>query len=425
MDYEVNSSKSIYNKIVSAMQATCPSFLYCNSVLRIISEQSIEMNSPLFLIHIKFDPAFDIVDRSTISQCLAKFGVDEATILEIIHILYGEESCRLRIWDRSWQQLEIKEREPIELLLSRMISFLVLHSVLEKSNANATDGIRWGETELHHLIFQDEICLMARTVSAIQRKLQELALSAREVGLQISAEETTIMRISTSGKTPVRLNDVTLRDVKTFCFLGSIFSKFGGIKAEVKQRLSSAKYVFQDLRERFVSADTIEQKMAIFNSRVKPVLLYGCETWSEPKWAMKKLQKFVNNCMRVMLPTHPRDQRELLNRCGEDPIQYQIRYKKWLFIGEVLRTPNTIMTARSFQWNPQGSRSVGRPSFTFNRTVEDRLQKIGPTWPELILLAQDSNVWTQFIEQYIYGYANRRKVEEFLQAANINTEVGE
>ena len=41
--------------------------------------------------------------------------------------------------------------------------------------------------------------------------------------------------------------------------------------------------------------------MRIFNSNVKSVLLYGSETWRETKSLSKKLQTFVNKCLRQIL----------------------------------------------------------------------------------------------------------------------------
>nr|KAG5705871.1 hypothetical protein BaRGS_030761 [Batillaria attramentaria] len=39
-------------------------------------------------------------------------------------------------------------------------------------------------------------------------------------------------------------------------------------------------------------------KLRIFNSNVKSVLLYGCETWRTTKTMQQKIQTFFNTCFR-------------------------------------------------------------------------------------------------------------------------------
>jgi hypothetical protein len=39
----------------------------------------------------------------------------------------------------------------------------------------------------------------------------------------------------------------------------------------------------------------------LFNTNDKSVLLYGCETWKETREIWKKLQSYVNRCLRFIL----------------------------------------------------------------------------------------------------------------------------
>jgi hypothetical protein len=42
-------------------------------------------------------------------------------------------------------------------------------------------------------------------------------------------------------------------------------------------------------------------KLKMFNSNVKAVLLYDCETWKVTNSIMQKLQSFINRCLRRIL----------------------------------------------------------------------------------------------------------------------------
>ena len=51
-------------------------------------------------------------------------------------------------------------------------------------------------------------------------------------------------------------------------------------------------------KDRTISLNT---KLRIFNSNVKSVLYYGCETWKTTVSCIKKLQTFVNGCLWKIL----------------------------------------------------------------------------------------------------------------------------
>jgi hypothetical protein len=46
---------------------------------------------------------------------------------------------------------------------------------------------------------------------------------------------------------------------------------------------------------------TQHTKVRLFNSNVKPVLLYGAETWRTTVSTNKKVQTFINTCLRRIL----------------------------------------------------------------------------------------------------------------------------
>lgn len=83
----------------------------------------------------------------------------------------------------------------------------------------------------------------------------------------------------------------------------------------------------------------------------------------------------MNNCLRVILPTRSSHSGELLTMCMEVSFVNQIRYIYWLFIGKILRKPNIIITAKSFQWIPLGKKNNGCLKFKLKRTVEDRWER--------------------------------------------------
>nr|KAG5696758.1 hypothetical protein BaRGS_013567 [Batillaria attramentaria] len=72
-------------------------------------------------------------------------------------------------------------------------------------------------------------------------------------------------------------------------------------------------------------------KLRIFNSNVKSVLLYGCETWRTTKTVQQKIQTFLNTCLRrifnIRWPEKIRNE-ELRERAGQEPLAKQILRRK-------------------------------------------------------------------------------------------------
>jgi hypothetical protein len=65
----------------------------------------------------------------------------------------------------------------------------------------------------------------------------------------------------------------------------------------------------------------MQKKLCIFNTNMKAVLLYGCETWKNSKSITAKLQVFINKCLRKILRIFWLDQitNKELWKCTKQP----------------------------------------------------------------------------------------------------------
>ena len=70
---------------------------------------------------------------------------------------------------------------------------------------------------------------------------------------------------------------------------------------------------------------------------IKPVLLYGAETWRASVTNIKKLQSFTNNCLRRILGIHWPDKisnLKLWQRTRQKPIEQEILQRRWPYSSE-------------------------------------------------------------------------------------------
>ena len=145
---------------------------------------------------------------------------------------------------------------------------------------------------------------------------------------------------------------------------------------------------------------SISTKIRLFNSNVKSVLLYGCETWKTTQGVINKLQVFANRCLRKILKLKWTDKirnEQLWERTGHLPIQNEIGRRRWKWVGHTLRKGKNSITRQALQWNPQGSRGRGRLRETWRRCMEREMKHVRMTWVALSKNAQDRDVWGRFV----------------------------
>jgi ribosomal protein L31E len=202
---------------------------------------------------------------------------------------------------------------------------------------------------------------------------------------------------NTKSKEPVKIQGNILEEVESFTYLGSVVDKTGGTDADVKTRIGKARTAFVMLGKIWKTNNiSTATKIRIFNSNVKSVLLYGAETWKTTKTMLKKIQAFVNRCLRRILhiwwPNKITNE-ELWRKTNEKPILEQIRSRKWGWIGHTLRKPRHSTTRQALLWNPQGKRKRGRPRNTWRRETEAEMENAGYTWKQLETVAQNKTRW--------------------------------
>ena len=183
------------------------------------------------------------------------------------------------------------------------------------------------------------------------------------------------------------MGEEPIAEVESFKYLGSIVEKKGGSNKYAMTRIGKARGIFHMLKNIWKSRElTVKTKLMIFNSNIKTVLLYGCETWRTTRKTQQKIQTFVNRCLRTIFRINWFDKipnEELWKRADEEPIGKQILRKKWSWIGHTLRKDDSNLTKQALTWNPQGKRKRGRPRNSWKRDTEIEMKKANLCWTDV------------------------------------------
>jgi hypothetical protein len=106
-------------------------------------------------------------------------------------------------------------------------------------------------------------------------------------------------------------NDRTIRDVgqrnkhfevvKEFVYLGSLMTPTNDVSLEIQQRIQTANKCFFGLRKHLRSSHLSRQtKFTIHKTLIRPVLLYGSETWVLTKREENQLLVFKKKVFRTI-----------------------------------------------------------------------------------------------------------------------------
>nr|KAG5687043.1 hypothetical protein BaRGS_002416 [Batillaria attramentaria] len=233
-----------------------------------------------------YEKAFDSVDREALWKLLRHYGVP-GKIISLIQCTYKDMSCRI-----------------------------------------AHAGQLSESFELDDLDFADDLALLSHSHSQMQDKTTCLEATSAGTGLKINRRKTELMKINTTASTPVTVGGEPIREVESFVYLGSVVDGQGGTDRDVTARIGKARAAMVMLKNIWASkVVSIRTKLRIYNSNVKSVLLYGCETWKTTKTMQQKIQTFLNTCLRrifnIRWPEKIRNE-ELWERAGQEPAAKQI-----------------------------------------------------------------------------------------------------
>jgi hypothetical protein len=375
------------------------------NTLRIILEQYTGFNSEIHLMFVDFEKAFDRVNREYIWRSLTKRGIPEK-IVSLIKASYNNSRCSVLHNGQLSNSFEVKQGVRQGCILSPILFLVVIDDILTAAvGDNEAKGIQWRLAEkLSHLDYADDVCLLANSRSGLRTMSHALYEKGKCAGLKINIPKTKIMSVNaTEDSQQLLLQEQVIQEVQQFTYLGSELSPKGGAELDVEKRINKARTAFGKLSKIWQSnIFSLRTKLRLFNSNVKSVLLYGCETWKVTVSITKKLQTYTNRCLRRILKIRwPRiiSNNELWQITGQTRIQNEIRRRKWRWIGHTLRKANTTIARQAFDFTPHGgSRRPGRPPKTWRSTVEDEARGKNKSWLELKHLARNRAQWKEFVD---------------------------
>ena len=151
------------------------------------------------------------------------------------------------------------------------------------------------------LMYADDLILLSDTPKGLQRQIDKLNNYCDEWKLNINLKKTKIMIFNRGNKlikSEFKINEVVLENVKSLKYLGfTITSKNCSFLPTLEDLSIKAKRVIYALnRKTKISRYPIKLALKLFDTLIKPILLYGAEVWGPYtdfdyiKWESSKIE---------------------------------------------------------------------------------------------------------------------------------------
>jgi hypothetical protein len=215
-------------------------------------------------------------------------------------------TCCVKIQNNCSESFETRQGLRQEDVESTLLFNVVLEVIVRRANLQITGTIYNKETQL--LAYADDIDIVGRRQPAVQDDYLALEIEAAKVGLKINEQKTKCM-IAARNEMTIRdvgqsmaIGDKHFEVVKEFVYLGSLMTPTNDVSLKIKPRIQTANRCFFKLRKHLQSNQLSRQtKFTIQKTLIRPVLLYGSDTWVLTKREENQMLVFDRKVLRTKI----------------------------------------------------------------------------------------------------------------------------
>ena len=355
-------------------------------IVRQIQEKYLEGNKKVYWCFVDLEKAYDRVPREVLYWCLRKRGVPEK-IVRLVKMTYDGAKTTVRTKYGKTEPFPVEVGLHQGSALSPFLFLIVLDTITREVRE---------EDELWELLFADDLVIVADTEEELQQRFLTWRDSLERRGMKVNTRKTEVMVSSREGNEDINItaeDGQVIEQTREFKYLGSILTEEGGTEKAVRQRI---KVVWQKWRE--VSGVILDRRMPlklrmkIYKTVLRPVLLYGAETWSLRKKEEDVLERTEMRMVRWIAGISLLERREsedIRKMCGICNIKEKAREARLRYYGHVIRRDDDEPVKKAMMMPVRGRRSVGRQRIRWSDVVSRDMNKAGVQDDD----AMDRNRW--------------------------------
>ena len=292
-----------------------------------------------YVLYVDFKKAFDSVVHQNLFNCLKNIGVS-SKMLKILLSIYSNMRSFVRVNQTFTESFPCNIGTKQGDVTSTILFTLYINELLTFLRNKNHRGIFVTEDieDVICILFADDIANCADTAINLQLQLNSISEFCSQTGLAVNQSKTEIIVFRNSG--PLRnyehwtYNGEAVNVVTIYKYLGLIFTptlSWGKAKQKLVAQANKSIFAIKSYQKKF-GHFTLSDHFKLFDSMVKPILLYGGDIWGfEYTSEIEKVQiRFCKDFLGVGPSTNDS---VALGECGRLPlcVDYFLKcIKYWL-----------------------------------------------------------------------------------------------
>lgn len=373
--------------------------------LRLILQRGSEFNIQTRHLFIDFKQAYDRTKRLELLVAMKELGF-ETKLIRLVKATLDGTRCRVKVQNDFSDTFAVREGLKQGDALSCVLFNLALEMAFRRAGISTSKTLAIGMAQV--LGFADDLDIAGRSHAAVEETFTKLEVEAERMGLIINESKTKYM--STTPRTVQESNTINIGGhsfevVDEFVYLGVLTRPDGDTTPEIQRRIMAASRCYygllRHLRSKLLSNKT---KCQIYKTLIRPVLIYGCESWTLRKSDEQQLLVFERKILRTIFGGaregegwRRRYNFELQRDFGEPNVVAIVKVQRLRWAGHLARMQENRAPATLFRNDPGGRRGVGRPKARWVDGINQDLRAIGVrNWREA---AKDRRSWNGILDR--------------------------
>ncbi|XP_075990249.1 uncharacterized protein LOC142985892 [Anticarsia gemmatalis] len=261
--------------------------------LSTIAEEYRAKNQPLYVAFLDMEKAFDRVPRDTIWWSLRKKNVPERYV-NIIADMYKGAKSNIRTVVGETKSIAVSEGDHQGSVLSPFLFCLILDSLTEEAQNSAA----WS------FIYADDVAICTNSRDELQRALLSWKHQLQTGGLELSVAKTQFMSLNEPGpndNSPISIDGQLVAMCDQYKYLGNMMHSSGNLECNIQHRIAAVWLKWREVTG--VICDKrmpVKLKGLVYKTIIRPVLMYGSETWAVTQKNVHTIQVAEMKMLRWM-----------------------------------------------------------------------------------------------------------------------------
>ena len=257
--------------------------------------------------------AFDTVLRDLLLHKIADLGI-AGEFFDVLSDMYSKSVAKIKVSNLLSPDIKIErgteQGHPLSPDLFK-IFIQDISSLFESSHPNYP---ALNKNIVSHLLWADDLVLLSLNSKGLQDNLDILHSFCVKMGLEVNSKKTKIITFCPSKQKPlyetIKLGDRIIEHTDKYCYLGIIFDRNGTFSAANAEMRAKAQRAFYSLKNNIIKDSlSYKSRTTLFDTLVKPVLLYGCQVLAPHSKTMNYLTKLSDetspdNYLKYMARDH-------------------------------------------------------------------------------------------------------------------------